>query len=104
MTHQRSLLAAFALLLSGCQSENEPDPALIRILTVGQSQEAAECEARLLTESDMSDEGAMRMAVGVGSNTAMDDDFDLDEIASDLSDDDRAAFRRIAAAFTDCLD
>ena len=97
--------ACAAVLLSGCGGANEPASGGVRsLLTVGQSEEAAECEAELLEESGMSDEGAVKVAVGVGSNTAMDDDFDLDEIVSDLSGEDRREFEKVAKAFEDCLD
>lgn len=74
------------------------------LLGVGQSDEAAECQADLLRESQLSDEGVVKVAVGVGSNTAMDDSFALDEITSDLSDDDRQAFSKIADEFAQCMD
>lgn len=78
--------------------------SLTGILRAGQSEAAAQCESELLHGSEMSDEGVMKIAIGVGSNTAMDDDFDLDEVASDLSDHDRTAFRKIAEEFTRCMD
>lgn len=78
--------------------------SLTDVLTVGQSEHAAECQAALLQESDMSDEGVVKFAFGVGSNNAMDDDFDLQEIAADLSDDDRDAFNEIADEFEACMD
>ena len=98
-------LVACALLLVGCgDGRSETVERLTGILNAGQSEDAAQCEATLLYESEMSDDGVVRMAFGVGSNTAMDDDFDLEEIASDLSDDDQDAFREIAEEFADCMD
>ena len=110
LTHPRTSaqglsVVACAALLFGCgEGRSETVVRLTGILNVGQSEGAAQCEAELLHESKMSDDGVLRVAFGVGSNTAMDDGFDLEEITSDLSDDDQDAFREIAEEFADCID
>jgi hypothetical protein len=101
----RLLIATSVLLTSGCVGgRGDAVEATTRLLKAGQSEEAAECESDLLTKSQLSDEGVLKVAVGVGSNTAMDDAFNLDEIAADLSGDDREAFREIADEFAECMD
>lgn len=101
----RLSLVACPLLLLGCgDGRSETVERLTGILNAGQSEDAAQCEAALLHESEMSDDGVLGVALGVASNTAMDDDLDLEEIASDLSEDDQDAFREIAEEFADCMD
>jgi hypothetical protein len=93
------------LLLSGCQGgRSETVESLIGMLRVGQSGDAAECQAALLDESEVSDEGVLHVALGVASNNAMDDDFELAEISEDLSGEDQDAFREIVDEFADCAD
>lgn len=99
------LIATGVLLTSGCVGgRGDAVESTTRLLEAGQSDKAARCETDLLIESQLSDEGVLKVAVGVGSNTAMDDAFNLDEIAADLSDDDREAFREIADEFAECMD
>ncbi len=102
----RHVIAAACLVGTlGCASDrSEVAKGLTGVLRVGQSEDAAQCEAALLEGSDLSDEGVVKVALGVGSNTAMEDKFDLDEIAEDLSADDQEAFRGIADEFADCMD
>lgn len=101
----RLSLVASPLLLFGCgDGRSENVERLTGILNAGQTEDAAQCEAAVLNESEMSDDGVLRVALGVASNTAMEDDFNLEEIASDLSADDQDAFRRIAQEFADCMD
>ena len=98
-------LACALLLMSACgDARSETVQSLTGILRVGQPQDVAQCQATLLHESEMSDEGVLQVAFGVGSNTAMDDGFGLDEIATDLSDDDQDAFREIVNEFAACTD
>lgn len=105
MSVSRLLIAAGLLLVFGCSdSRGTAAESVTGLLGAGQSDEAAQCEAELLHESQLSDEGVVKVAVGVGSNTAMDDSFDLDEIAADLSGDDRDAFEEIADEFAECMD
>jgi hypothetical protein len=102
---RHAIAAACLVGMLGCASDrSEVAKGLTGLLQVGQSEDAAQCEAALLEDSDLSDEGVVKVALGVGSNTAMDDKFDLDEIAEDLSADDKEAFRGIAAEFADCMD
>ena len=97
--------ACALLLIPACGNHrSETVQSLTGILRVGQSHEAAQCQANLLHESVMSDEGVLKVAFGVGSNTAMDDGFDLDEVATDLSDDDQEAFGEIVDEFAACTD
>jgi hypothetical protein len=97
--------ACALLLISACGDDrSETVQSLTGILRVGQSHDAAQCQANLLHESKMSDEGVLKVAFGVGSNTAMEDGFDLDEIATDLSADDEGAFREIVDEFAACTD
>ena len=99
------LVACAFLLLVGCEGDRSGSvESLTDILGAGQSPDAAQCQADLLHESEMSDEGVLKVAFGVGSNTAMDDGFDLEEIASDLSSDDQDAFRDIVIEFAACTD
>jgi len=98
-------VACALLSVSACgDSRSGTAESLTEMLKIGQPDEAARCQAALLHESEMSDEGVVKVAFGVGSNTAMDDGFDLDEIAADLSEDDQDAFREIADAFATCSD
>ncbi len=97
------LASVCALMLFGCgDSRSGTVESLTAILRLGQPDDVAQCQAVLLHESEMSDEGVLKVAFGVGSNTAMEDGFDVDEIASDLSDDDQDAYRDIADEFTAC--
>ena len=101
----RASFACAALLISACGGGRSGSvESLTRMLRAGQSDDAAQCQAMVLRESQMSDEGVLKVAFGVGSNTAMDDDFDLDEIAADLSGDDQVAFGKVADEFDACTD
>jgi hypothetical protein len=71
--------------------------------TVESNPDVAQCEATVLYGSEMSDSGIRQFVLGLGFPNDLDGELDIQEIMSDLDEEDQAAFQAVIEDYVACI-
>ena len=74
-----------------------------QLSTVESDPDVAQCEATVLHGSEMSDSGIRRLILGLGFPNNLDGEIDVQEVMSDLDDEDQVAFQAAIEDYVSCI-
>lgn len=74
-----------------------------QLSTVEADPDVVQCEATILYGSEISDNGIRQIVLGMGFPNDLDGKLDLQEVMSDLDDEDQGAFQAVFEDYASCI-